>query len=254
MPSQGQEQTSASAIDTLPMQALVTAEPRPKKEIPPKASELLEELLEAFPNERIRVSELIARLERRAIGLLLLILALPVALPNIPGLSTIFGLLILVPAVQMTFGTKGLWLPKRIANMEVEREHLRIAIRGALPILRRLERYVKPRLQNFTQPPFTVWLGLQAVICGLILILPIPLGNMPPGIVVAATALALLQRDGVLALLTLPIFLVSLAILRVGISVAIVFLKAIPGVLIDTWQWVVGVWDSLVALLSGLTG
>jgi hypothetical protein len=221
---------------------------------PAKASDLLEELLEAFPNERITVRDLMGRLERRAIGLLLLILALPVVLPNIPGLSTIFGILILVPAVQMTFGLKKLWLPRKLADLTVEREHLRIAIRGALPILRRIETWVRPRLENLTQPPFTIWLGLQAVICALILILPIPLGNMPPGAVVAMTALALLQRDGILALLTLPMFLVSLALVRLGIAVIITLAQGVPGIMAEFTNWLVSLWDGLVAILVGLAG
>jgi hypothetical protein len=54
----------------------------------------------------------------------------------------------------------------------------------------------------------------------LVLILPIPFGNWPPGMTVALTALALLQRDGLLMLLTsLAAAASTYVAARVGIAV-----------------------------------
>jgi len=100
---------------------------------PPRASALLDELHDAFPNETVTVAELVDRLEGRAIGLLLLILALPVCIPNVPGISTIFGLLIIAPAIQMMLGGHRLWLPQRVRSWSFPREGLQRAIRAAVP-------------------------------------------------------------------------------------------------------------------------
>jgi hypothetical protein len=106
----------------------------------PSASTLLEELHDAFPNEKVTVAELIDRLEGRAIGLLLLILALPMCIPNVPGISTIFGLLIVAPAFQMIVGGSHLWLPKRVRQWSFPREGLQRAIKMSAPYLKRIER------------------------------------------------------------------------------------------------------------------
>jgi hypothetical protein len=68
--------------------------------------------------------------------------------------------------------------------------------------LRRVEYLIKPRLPQLTRFPVTILIGFQTLVMALILILPIPAGNWPPGMIVALTALALLQRDGILMLLT----------------------------------------------------
>lgn len=182
----------------------------------PPASELLQDLLDAFPEESVTVGEIIRRLEGQAFGLLLLLLAIPNCIPNIPGLSTIFGVMMLAPAVQLIFGAKDVWLPKRLMTWKISRDALRMAIKGALPVLRRIERYVAPRWTFLVDPPFRQLLGVQVLVMALVLMLPIPFGNWPPGMTVAAIALALLQRDGRLALLSAPMGILSIAIASAG--------------------------------------
>ncbi len=195
------------------------------KETPATASALLSDLIQAFPEERVTVGDILERLEGQAFGLLLLLLALPNCIPNIPGLSTIFGVLMIAPAVQLIFGQEDLWLPRRVRRWSISRDALHMAIKGSLPILKRIERYVAPRWTFLTHPPFTQLLGLQTLMLAFVLILPIPLGNWPPGITVAATALALLQRDGRLALLSVPLAILSVAIAWAGVRIGFAALR-----------------------------
>lgn len=190
--------------------------PVPHRSGPQSVSSLLEELQNAFPDETVSVRELLDRLDGRAFGLLLLLLALPMCIPNIPGISTIFGILMVAPALQMIFGSKQVWLPRRIRSWEFKREHLQAAIKGAIPIVKRIEKLVRPRWSLMVRPPITILLGLQTLIMALILVLPIPAGNWPPGITVAMTALALLQRDGLVAMLSIPTAAVSAFVAYVG--------------------------------------
>lgn len=166
------------------------------------ASALLEELAHSFPEQKVSVGALLDKLDARANGVVLLVLALPMCIPNVPGISTIFGLLMLGPALQLVFGMHRLWVPKQLREASVEVSTLKRTFAAAIPTLRRIEYLIKPRLSLLTQFPFTIYVGLQTLLLALVLILPIPGGNWPPGITVALTALALLQRDGVLLLLT----------------------------------------------------
>lgn len=177
------------------------------------ASELLDDLVEAFPGESVSVGELLDRLDSRAHGMLLLVLSLPMCVPNVPGISTIFGLLMLAPALQLMFGSRRLWVPKQVRDWRVDCAALRRTLRVASPPLKRVEYLVKPRWPRLTRWPFTMYVGLQTLLMALILILPVWGANLPPGFTVALTAIALLQRDGVLMLLTIPAALGSIVAL-----------------------------------------
>jgi hypothetical protein len=193
----------------------------PQKPPPQGAADLLDELHDAFPNEQVTVQEFLERLEGRAFGLLLLLLALPMCIPNIPGISTIFGVLLVAPALQMILGQSKPWLPARVRAWSFQREHLQKAIRGATPWLRRIERYIRPRWTVLTRPPVTIFLGLQTLFMAFVLMLPIPLGNWPPAMTIAMTALALLQRDGLLVLLAIPAAAASTLVAYAGIRIGI---------------------------------
>jgi len=180
------------------------------------ASELLDDLVAAFPGEKTSVGALIDQLDSRAHGVLLLVLALPMCIPNVPGISTIFGVLMLAPALQLVMGSRRLWVPQRVRRWEIESAPLRRTLRTAIPTLRRVEYLIKPRWSRLTRFPVTIMVGLQTLLMALILILPIPFANWPPGMTVAITSLALLQRDGVLMLLTIPAAIASVASVYLG--------------------------------------
>lgn len=205
----------------------------------PKTSELLSELRDAFPGEEpISVQDLLKRLEGRAFGLLLLILALPNCIPNVPGISTIFGILLVAPALQMIFGAGTPWIPKRIANMSIEPRILRKVIDWSMPSLLRAEKFIQPRLEFLTQQPATIWFGIQTLILAFILVLPIPFGNWPPGMAIATLAISLLQRDGLFALISFGFFLASCIIAPLGVGMALAAL-----------DWVIGTVSSGIFLL-----
>lgn len=184
---------------------------------------MLDDLVDAFPGERVTVGEMVDSLDLRAHGVLLLILALPMCIPNVPGISTIFGFLMLAPALQMTMGSRRLWLPQQARAWSIDAGALRRTLRVATPMLKRVEYLIKPRWAGLSRFPVTIIVGLQTLLMAFILILPIPFANWPPGMTVAMTALALLQRDGVLMLLTIPAALASAASVyfgtRIGLAV-----------------------------------
>lgn len=209
--------------------------------LPPKTSALLKDLRDAFPGEDpISVREVLKRLEGRGFGLLLLILALPNCIPNVPGISTVFGLLLVAPALQMIFGAGMPWIPKRIANMHIQPGTFRRVIDWALPNLLRVEKLVQPRLQFLTQKPTTIWFGIQTLILAGILVLPIPFGNWPPGMAVATLAIALLQRDGLFALVSFGFFIASCIIAPLGVGMAFAAM-----------DWLIGTVSSWIFLLIG---
>lgn len=195
----------------------------------PPASVLLADLIDAFDSERVSVGEIMNRLEGRAVGIVLLLLALPMCIPNVPGISTIFGLLIIAPALQLILSADSIWLPKGVRAWTVPRAALNNAIKAGLPWLRKIERYIRPRWTPLLRPPAEQILGVVTLLMALVLLLPIPGGNWPPGMTVAAIGLAFTQRDGRLALVSLPMAAISVGIAWVGFRIGI-------AVLSEAWQ------------------
>jgi hypothetical protein len=187
----------------------------------------LDDLVQAFPGEKVSVGELIDQLDSRAHGVLLLVLALPMCIPNVPGISTIFGVLMMAPALQLMLGSRRLWVPQRARAWEIDCAALRRTLRVASPPLKRIEFLIKPRWSRLTRFPVTILIGLQTLLMALILILPIPFANWPPGMTVAMTSLALLQRDGLLMLLTVPAAVASFASVYLGTRVGLAVINNI---------------------------
>lgn len=232
------------ATREFPLSPLLNKQPYDKAAHPPRASELLEDLLTSFEGDgTVSVQDVLNRFEGRAFGLLMLLLALPNCIPNVPGLSTIFGILLLAPAIQLIIGSGSPWLPKRLRAMTIQRETLRTTIKSALPTLKKFEVLIKPRWEPLTERPVSIALGFMVLICALILMLPIPLGNWLPGMCIAAIALALLQRDGVLSVISIGFFIASFAILPLGIGIGLAAISY-------AWEWLSGGWMSSIDYLA----
>ncbi len=146
------------------------------------------------------LGDVIDRLDERAFGFLLLLLALPCCLPFVYGLPQIVALPMLALAAQMALGRRHPWLPKKLHNR-------RFAIPAFSSVLSRAEKYVGwiERLATPRIRPVTSHLALRII--GALLLLPIasiltpfPLTNTVPGVGVAIAALGLIERDGLLVI------------------------------------------------------
>jgi hypothetical protein len=122
--------------------------------------------------------------------------------------------------------------------MSIEPRILRKVIDWSMPSLLRVEKFIQPRLEFLTQQPATIWFGIQTLILALILVLPIPFGNWPPGMAIATLAISLLQRDGLFALISFGFFLASCIIAPLGVGMALAAL-----------DWVIGTVSSGIFLL-----
>ena len=78
----------------------------------------------------------------RSFGFILLLLAL---LGLAPGTSTLAGLLLTVPALQMALAYRRPALPRRIARWQIKQQHLAWTAGWAVPMLRWLARLCRPR-------------------------------------------------------------------------------------------------------------
>ncbi|KRA57500.1 exopolysaccharide biosynthesis protein exod [Caulobacter sp. Root656] len=200
------------------------------------STQRLSDVIEGFGEDErpvLTVGQMLEQFDSRAFGAMLLVFGLLNCLPLPPGSSTILSLPILLLAPQIAWGSDVPWLPRRLVEHPLKRDDLRGLFRRLTPIVRRMELVTRPRLKILFGPIGERLIGVVCTLLALVLVLPIPLGNLAPGATVAVLALALLQRDGLLALLGYLMAAVSvgLLVLSAGVVAAAVerLLHMIPG-------------------------
>jgi len=182
----------------------------------------------AIAADRVELGTLIRFLGRRSIGALLLILALPMALPiPLPGFSIVFGIPLTVISAELFLGWRQAWLPARLARRSIARNDFLTFVERALPTLRRLEQIVKPRIDWLVGDWAMIPVGAVSVVLSIIITLPIPLGHVVPGMAILILALGLIERDGLAIMLGLIAAILALVIVSL----------AVASVAITIWAW-----------------
>lgn len=166
----------------------------------PALSEMLQSLCDGPPGP-IRVREIVDHFGHRAFGAVLFAFSVPNLLPLPPGSSTILGLPLVLITPQLAIGARRPWLPRSVGDRTIDRSTLNQAFSKLIPSLERVERLLAPRLSFLFGPVGDRMIGLMCFLLSLVLILPIPLGNMLPAASVSVFALGLTQKDGLFALL-----------------------------------------------------
>lgn len=183
----------------------------------------LQRLGQGPAEERVRLGELVGRLDARGPALVLFLLAAQNLTPgpSMPGFSTIFGVPLCIVAFEMMLGRQALRLPKFLARIEIPRGRVARIVARLEPLLRRVERILRPRWPSLAGPAATRGLGAACLALGILLALPIPVFSLLPAAAIVATALGILTRDGVAVAVGLAAG-VAAVVVFVGLVVAAV--------------------------------
>lgn len=161
-----------------------------------KLSAELTQLANDWPEPRLSVGQLITALGDRGLIGLMLILAVANMIPGPPGASAVLGMPMVYLSWQM-MRREPPWLPKILANRSFDIAHFRAVVSRALPYLQKLERLLRPRLLAVSSPTAMAVMGFVCLYLAVILVMPIPFGNLLPAIAIAIIAIGALERDGV---------------------------------------------------------
>jgi hypothetical protein len=216
-------------MDDMPERRLFGTLPAPNSR---RTSQLLREFLASHAEPRISLGALRDALGDRGFGVLLFIFALPNLLPvNIPLLSAVLGLPLVLLAAQLSYGRHKPWFPDWLEAQSFSRLGLAAIVGKALPYLERIERLLRPRLTALLSWTGERLVGIAILILALVLALPIPFANWLPACAISIIGLALVEKDGLAVLIGLAIGALSL------------FVAATV---------VVGLFKAFILLLSGL--
>jgi len=178
-----------------------------------RISEALDELRGHHPGPRVSLGDLLDSLGDRGFGLIVLVLALPNGIPGptLPGFSAIFGIPLILLGTQLLRGWREPRIPRRIRRRSVTREGFSRFLDRALPRIRRVERWLRPHESWLTGIGGGRLAGVAVIPMGIVLSLPVPLGNLPIAWSLVVLALGLLEEDSRALLLGLVLGTLSIA-------------------------------------------
>jgi hypothetical protein len=176
--------------------------------MPVHTSDLLKRLIDEAPNDTVDLDWLLGHLQKRAFGLLLLILAIAIL---IPGLGIVASLAMAFPAVEMMLGRDRPTLPRFLTKRPFATQRFTTWSTRALPVLQAVERVSRSRWHTPAGATKRA-VGLLVLLLVISGIWPLPLINVLPAITIAVLAIALLQEDGLLLAVSFCVGLLSLLV------------------------------------------
>lgn len=142
----------------------------------------------------LTLREIRDRLDERAFGLMILILAIPCLVPALYGVPQIVGIPILLLAGQMLAGRVEPWLPEAALKRRVSKAWLDRMADFATRRMTWFERLSRPRLTLFAEGWAERVAALFMILATLTIVLPMT--NTVPSVALTLLAVGLIQRDG----------------------------------------------------------
>lgn len=196
-----------------------------------RLSMILSEIANDERRDRVSIGDLCDAFHDRAFGALMLIFAAPNVIPvPVPAVSVATGVPLVFLALQLMLGRPAPWLPAWVRGRTFRRADFAVMVGRVDPWLARIERCLRPRLDLLVRPPAEWVVGGGILLLSLLLFVPIPFGQMLPGLAISAAALALLERDGIVMIIGGLVGLASLALaagILYGIVEAALFVLAV---------------------------
>lgn len=166
----------------------------------------LQELLRRHGATGFSLRQVMASFGERGYGLLLVILALPSAMPvPAPGYSTPFGVALAILGVQVLVGRPVPWLPAWVLDRPVSPQMGQKMLHFGIAFFGRLERWIRPRCAWGFKRTGHIATSLLLLVMAALMILPILFTNTAPAGVIFLVGVGMIEKDGAVLLLALAI-------------------------------------------------
>jgi hypothetical protein len=191
------------------------------------------EQLFAGPRESVlTIAAFLEGLEARSYPFIVAALTLPNCVPTgIPLLSTITGIPMVLIVAQAFLGRTTPWLPRSIGRYALKRGRLQDFLTRMRPRLERIEAAIHPRYSWWVTGIPRRAIHIACTVNIVILALPIPFDNLFAAWGILFFCLALLEDDGLMAMLGWLMTLLTLAwtafLMIVGPMVVISLVKSV---------------------------
>lgn len=143
----------------------------------------------------LSLGEVLDRMDERAFGILILILAVPCLVPALYGVPQIVGVPIILLAAQMMIGRQEPWLPASWLRRRISLEWLNRMAAFADKSMRWTERVSRPRLVFLATGVGERLAAAFMILATLTIVLPMT--NSVPSLALTLLAVGVIQRDGI---------------------------------------------------------
>ena len=161
----------------------------------------LEAMAAEAPEDGFTLHYILDRLDERAFGAALFLLALPCAIPFLYLVPQIVSLPMMALTLQMLAGRSEPWLPERFGTRKIDKAGLTRMSSFGRKWFGWLERISRPSLTWLTGKRSERVIALFLTIFCASILVPLPSTNTVPGIGVAIVSFGLMSRDGRLVIL-----------------------------------------------------
>lgn len=180
--------------------------PMNEPEEPASLTELLGRLRKhTAGRERVSVGDVLEAIGERSFGPVVLVTGIITLAPligDIPGVPTLMSLLVLLTLGQLIFHRHSIWIPSKLARRNIGREKLVKGLDWMEKPARFVDRWTKRRLAWIITGPgqYVMAILCMAVAATMPLMELIPFSANGGGLALTAFGLAIIARDGVLAI------------------------------------------------------
>lgn len=196
----------------------------------------LDALLDSKDERGPSISEITGAVGEKGFGLVLMVLSLPSALPvPAPGYSTPFGIVIGLIALQMILGRQTLWIPKKLKGVRIKPSLAKRMLGTAAKFLKKIERFIRPRQRWIRSRGGQAGLATVILIMSCLMMLPIPLTNTFPAMVIFLIGIGLSEEDGLLAIAAFGIGLLAVCLYA---GIIYIFLTKGPEAIDGIKDWI----------------
>ncbi|MGN6517317.1 MAG: exopolysaccharide biosynthesis protein [Rhizomicrobium sp.] len=164
-----------------------------------QTSQALARLLDEAPTDRISAGWIAEHLKDRSFGFVMLVLAIA---GLVPGIASVSGFLLAVPALQMIAGRHVLALPRALAERSIATAGFARWMRRLIPFFARLER-IFPSGAGERVQQFTRFIGAVDLCLALAIIVPVPFAYVPPTLAIALISFAQIEDSFILLAIAL---------------------------------------------------
>jgi hypothetical protein len=156
--------------------------------------------IDAIDGETLTLRRLIGLIGEHGLLFICALLTIPFLIPvSIPGVSTVFGLGILLIAIGITLN-RAPWLPDRLQDRPIPTAKLKPVLLRGVGWLERIEKVLRPRLTGLTEGIALQRLhGLGIILGAGLLMFPlglVPFSNTLPALAILFLCVGMSQRDG----------------------------------------------------------
>lgn len=164
--------------------------------------------LAAAERSKVKLDDILNEIGYRSFGPIVLLAGLITLAPligDIPGVPTLMALLVLLTAGQMLFRRKHIWMPRWIVGRTLPSDKLRKGLAWCRKPAQKIDKVIKPRLTQLINGPGLSVLAIGSVVVALAMpaMEIVPFSANGGGLALVMFGLAMISRDGLLALFAL---------------------------------------------------